>query len=102
MKTRETKESGKASVVSVKAHRRRVKVSEGSIRLSSGNYKIGKEKFVTNKSGKIESVVLPVDEYNKLIELIEDYGLGLAMKQVEADEFISKEKALKYLENDKS
>jgi len=38
--------------------------------------KIGKSKFITNENGVVESVVLPVNEYNRIIEIIEDYGSG--------------------------
>ena len=40
-----------------------------------------------------------IKEYEKLIELIEDYGLGLAMKEAEAEKVYEKEAALRYLEN---
>ncbi len=63
--------------------------------------KIGKNKFITDKNGEIESIVLPINEYNKLIELIEDYGLGFAMKEAEGDGYVNKEEALKILEDDK-
>jgi hypothetical protein len=66
------------------------------------NYKIGKEKFITNDSGKIESVVLSINDYNAIIELLEDYGLGIAMKEAENEGYLNKKEALKFLGNDKS
>ena len=59
--------------------------------------KIGKSKFITNENGVVESVVLPVNEYNIIIELIEDYGLGLAMKEAEEEGYVNKEMTLKIL-----
>lgn len=61
--------------------------------------KSGNEKYLTNARGEIEFIVLPIKEYEKLIELIEDYGLGLAMKAAEAEKVYEKEAALRYLEN---
>lgn len=69
---------------------------------SKKNYKIGNEKFITNDSGKVESVVIPIKKYNEIIELIEDYGLGLAIKEAENNEYLSKKDAVKYLNNDKN
>jgi len=60
------------------------------------------KKFITNETGEVESIVLPIEEYNKIIELIEDYGLGLAMKVAEKEGYLNKNEALKFLENDKS
>lgn len=60
------------------------------------------KKFITNETGEVESIVLPIEEYNKIIELIEDYGLGLAMKAAEKEGYLNKNEALKFLENDKS
>ncbi|MEO8209642.1 MAG: antitoxin [bacterium] len=63
--------------------------------------KIRDKKFITNEKGEVESIVLPINEYNKIIELIEDYGLGLAMKEAEGGGYVGKEAALKFLDNDK-
>ena len=60
------------------------------------------KKFITNETGEVESIVFPIEEYNKIIELIEDYGLGLAMKVAEKEGYLNKNEALKFLENDKS
>ncbi len=59
----------------------------------------GFEKLITNARGEIEFVAIAIDEYEKLLELIEDYGLGLAMKAAEGDKLYSKEKAIRFLEN---
>jgi len=60
-----------------------------------------KEKFITDNNGEVESVILPIEEYNQIIELIEDFGLGLAMDQAKGEGFVSKEEALRLLEDDK-
>jgi len=57
------------------------------------------EQYITNAQGEVEYVVLPLDKYSKLIEIIEDYGLVNAMKEAEKDKTYSKEEALKILEN---
>jgi RelB Antitoxin len=64
--------------------------------------KISKSKFITDENGEVESIVLPIDEYNKIIELIEDYGLGIAMKEAEGEGYVNREEALKILDDDKS
>jgi len=61
--------------------------------------KIGYEQYITNPKGEIEFVVLPIKEYEKLVELIEDHGLGMAIKEAEQDKLYKKEAALRYLEN---
>ena len=36
----------------------------------------GDEKFITGVNGNIESVVLSISEYSKLVEILEDQKLG--------------------------
>jgi hypothetical protein len=50
--------------------------------------------------GEPEFIVLPVDAYQQLIELIEDYGLGLAMQEAERDTRYNHEDALRFLEHE--
>ncbi len=61
--------------------------------------KLGFEKYITNRNGDVEFVVLPVSKYNEMVELIEDYGLGLAIKEAEGEKNYDKDEAIKYLEN---
>ena len=63
--------------------------------------KIIKKKFITNETGEVESIVLPISEYNRIIELIEDYGLGLAMKEAMGEGYVTKKEDLKILDDDK-
>lgn len=60
---------------------------------------LGFEKLITNARGDIEFVAIPINEYEKLVELLEDYGLGLAIKAAEGDKLYSKEEAKRFLEN---
>jgi len=55
------------------------------------------EQFIAGKNGKIQYVVVPADEYKALTDLLEDYGLGLAMKKALKDKMYSKTQALKFL-----
>lgn len=55
------------------------------------------EQFIAGKNGKTEYVVIPADEYQVLSDIIEEYGLGLAMKKAMKDKTYSKKEALKYL-----
>ncbi len=61
--------------------------------------KLGSEKYITDASGEVEYVILPLVEYEKIIDLLEDYGLGLAMKEAEGDKTYDKEQALRYLDH---
>ncbi len=61
--------------------------------------KIGHEKLITNEKGEVEAVVIPVSDYNYLIELLEDYGLGKAIEEVENGKVMNRKEALRYLEN---
>lgn len=55
------------------------------------------EQFIEGKNGKVEYVIVPAEEYNKLSDIIEEYGLGLAMKRALKDKMYSKKDALKFL-----
>ena len=67
--------------------------------MKTKSQKLGSEKYITNANGEVEYVILPLNEYEKLIDLLEDYGLGLAMKEVEGDKAFNKEQALRYLDH---
>ena len=57
------------------------------------------EQFISGKNGKVEYVVVPADEYRAIIDLLEDYGLGFAMKKALKDKMYTKTEALKFLGN---
>ena len=58
------------------------------------------EQFIAAKNGKVQYVIVPADEYKILSELVEEYGLGLAMKRALKDKMHSKKEALKFLGDD--
>lgn len=43
------------------------------------------EQYLKDENGAIKFVVIPIKKYKKLVELMEDYGLGLAMKEAEEE-----------------
>ena len=46
---------------------------------------------------KRHSNQIPIAEFEKIEEILEDYGLAQLMDEVEGDETLSKEEALEYL-----
>jgi hypothetical protein len=54
--------------------------------------------YVLDNNQKPIAVQIPIAEFEKIEEILEDYGLGKLIEEVENDETFSKEKALKYLE----
>lgn len=62
--------------------------------------KLGSEKYKTNAKGDVEYVVLPLADYQRLAELLEDHRLELAMKEAESDKTLDKEQALRFLSDD--
>lgn len=57
-----------------------------------------KERYILNKSGNPEYVVLPINKFRKMLNILEDYGLGKAIKEVSRQKKHSLEKALKLLD----
>jgi hypothetical protein len=57
------------------------------------------EQYIKNAKGELEFVVIPVSKYKKIIEMIEDHGLGLAIKEAENEKLYSKDEALRYLDD---
>lgn len=58
--------------------------------------------YVLDKNQKAIAVQIPIAEFEKIEEILEDYGLGKLMEEVENDETLSKKEALKYLESIKN
>jgi hypothetical protein len=56
---------------------------------------LGKERYITNSKGEPEFVVIPLQNYKQLIELLEDYGLGQAIRVAEGEKIYNKEEALR-------
>ncbi len=61
--------------------------------------KIGHEQVITDGKGEVEYIIIPVQEYNKILELLEDYGLGNAMKEAEGSPVMNRKDALRLLKN---
>jgi ribosome assembly protein YihI (activator of Der GTPase) len=55
--------------------------------------------YVFDNHQKPVAVQIPIAEFEKIEEILEDYGLAQLMEEVENDETLNKEEALKYLES---
>nr|WP_238718227.1 hypothetical protein [Petrachloros mirabilis] len=58
------------------------------------------EEFVTDNSGRVHKVVLQVEDYQRLLEAIEDEGLYQVMQDVKHEIPLSLNAALKNLDGD--
>ena len=58
------------------------------------------EQFIADNRGKVQYVVVSAEEYNIMSDIIEEYGLGLAMKKALKTKTYSKKEALRFLDND--
>lgn len=56
-----------------------------------------KERYITNEKGMPKYVILPIRKYHKMLSLLEDYGLGKAIKEVSKEKIHTLEKALELL-----
>jgi hypothetical protein len=55
--------------------------------------------YVLDKDQNPLAVQIPIAEFDKIEEILEDYGLGKLIEEVENDQILDKEKALQYLES---
>ena len=55
--------------------------------------------YVLDENQNAIAIQIPIAEFEKIEEILEDYGLGKLIQKVENDEIFSKDKALKYLES---
>jgi hypothetical protein len=53
--------------------------------------------YVLDTNQKPIAVQIPLAEFEKIEEILEDYGLAQLMDEVEDDEILNQEEALKYL-----
>lgn len=53
--------------------------------------------YVLDKDRQPIAVQIPIAEFEKIEEILEDYGLAQLMDEVEEDETLNKEEALEYL-----
>ncbi len=51
--------------------------------------------YITDQSGNIKSVVLDYQTFKKIEEILIDYGLGKAMEEVQEDEEVDLDTAMK-------
>jgi hypothetical protein len=61
--------------------------------------KSGEEHLILDSKGEIEYVLVPLKKYEKIIDLLEDYGLGQAMKEAETSKILHKKAALEFLKH---
>ena len=52
--------------------------------------------YVLDKDQKPIAVHIPIAEFEKIEEILEDYGLGKLIEEVENDQILDKEKAWQY------
>ncbi len=52
--------------------------------------------YVLDKDKKPIAVQIPIAEFEKIEEILEDYGLGKLIEEVENDQILDKEKAWQY------
>ncbi len=53
--------------------------------------------YLLDKNQKPIAVQIPIAEFEKIEEILEDYGLAQLMDETKDDEILNKEEALKYL-----
>ena len=58
--------------------------------------KINKNYVLDTNQNKI-AVQIPIAEFERIEEILEDYGLAQLMNEAQGDETLNKEEALKYL-----
>jgi hypothetical protein len=58
--------------------------------------------YVLDKHQNPIAVQIPLAEFEKIEEILEDYGIGKLIEDIENDEALDKEKALQYLESIKN
>ena len=54
--------------------------------------------YVLDQNQKPIAVQIPITEFEQIEEILENYGLAKLMEEVETDEILSKNQALKYWE----
>lgn len=57
------------------------------------------KKIVIDENSKPVAVQIPIEEFNRLEEIIENYGLSKLMDEVKNDERVTSEDAKKYYQS---
>ncbi|MCC5625284.1 hypothetical protein [Nostoc sp. CHAB 5715] len=55
--------------------------------------------YVLDENKQPIAVQIPIAEFEKIEEILEDYGLAKLMEEVEEEEALSKDEALKYYQS---
>lgn len=58
------------------------------------------EQVILDAKGRPEYVVIPIDRYRKLLEMLEDFGLGQAILEAELSPRLSGAEALAFLDSE--
>ena len=58
--------------------------------------------YILDNNHKPIAVQIPIDEFEKIEEILENYGLVKLIEEVEHDDTLSEQEALKYLESIKN
>ena len=54
------------------------------------------KRYVTNEEMEAIAVQIPIDEFEKIEEVLENFGLVRLMEETEDEEILSKSEAVKY------
>jgi len=57
------------------------------------------KKYITDENQNKIAVQIPIEEFEKLEDIIENYGLAKLMEETENDETLDKEDALKFYQS---
>jgi len=57
------------------------------------------KKYITDENQNKIAVQIPIEEFEKLEDIIENYGLAKLMEETENDETLNKEDALKFYQS---
>ncbi len=60
------------------------------------------KKLIVDENQVPVAVVIPIEEFQKIEQILEDYGLAKLMEEVENDEVLDYDKAVKYYKSLKS
>lgn len=55
--------------------------------------------YVLDENQRTIAVQIPIAEFEKIEEILENYGLAKLMEEVEDEEILSKDEALKYYQS---
>jgi hypothetical protein len=73
--------------------------TKAKIQMKANKYPFAQE-LITDTEGNIQKVVIDFDDYQRLLEAIEDEGLILAMKEVQDETPLNLNEALAELEKE--